>query len=238
MSKDRPKGQTQDEPTALARIEPVAYFDIGYDGYIDLGSDLTDEEARQKLGAGKHLLYSAAATVERLVQERDDFEQARDYFEKMNVMHFDQLLACQQERDELTVFQGMFNDMLLVEVELRKQLAAMTQERDSAKTLAIFYSELAAASQAREQQLREALKYLEGNELDSDNCASIEVASKRVARIARDALALPQDNTALKAWGVKLLRKMADEFEKAFAEGALNPWIRLRRKADELEGKK
>ena len=57
-----------------------------------------------------------------------------------NCLHLTvELTDCQQgkllneaiaERDELTVFQGMFNDMLLVEVELRKQLAACQQERD------------------------------------------------------------------------------------------------------------
>ena len=76
-----------------------------------------------------------------------------------------------------------------------------------------------AASQAREQQLREALTVFESGSEQNHNAAD-------------SALALPQDDTALRQWGAKLLREISDG-----VIGVREQMI-LRRKADELEGKK
>jgi len=118
---------------------------------------------------------------------------------------------------------------------LVEQLAAMTQERDAAKTLAIFYSELAAASQAIEQQLREALESALpaiGYGYDACRCASALHTVQSAQFDVESALSLPQDDTALKAWGAELLREIADG-----VIGVREEMI-LRRKADELEEKK
>ena len=83
---------------------------------------------------------------------------------------------------------------------------------------------LLAASQAREQQLREALQR---------NADYRELADGDVPKYIIDALTLPQDDTALNAWGAKLLRRLADKY---VLKGIST--VDLRGEADELEGKK
>lgn len=125
--------------------------------------------------------------------------------------------------------------------DLRRQLATMTQERDkferSAKVLMVEKGNACiaweqernklAASQAYSQQLREALEKLArlGNEPLLGNSIG--------NRIAQEALALPQDDTALRQWGAKLLK----EIERG-ADSAYKIMCRVSRKVDELEGKK
>lgn len=144
------------------------------------------------------LLYSAA-TVERLVQERDDWQR--------------------QSSNNWT--SAVKNGLLL---------AAMTQERDQWKQLAancelaeeqVSSSYQLAASQAREQQLREVLLYL-GKEISEGQGVCIETVV--------EALFSPQDDTALRQWGAKLLREMVDQVVLGFGDY-------LRRKVDELENK-
>ena len=78
-----------------------------------------------------------------------------------------------------------------------------------------------ATSQAREQQLREALGHY----------SNIGFGGIACEHHAREALAIQQDNTALRQWGAKLLREMADKKVSI-------PCIEmLYRKADELESK-
>ena len=78
-----------------------------------------------------------------------------------------------------------------------------------------------AASQALEAQLREALEKV--------------LAQPAVAlRTATKALALPQDDTALREWGAKLLEEMADEH---YEKWSINHGI-LTAKAAELEAGK
>ena len=112
----------------------------------------------------------------------------------------------------------------------RKELEALRRERDTfymdyrmkcdAETKAL-YGQL-AASQAREQQLRELLYeviHAHSNHFD-------EVRYKIAGY-----LALPQDTTALKQYGAKLLR------DAAGAACGIDAAM-LSRMADELEGKK
>lgn len=126
--------------------------------------------------------------------------------------------------------------------DLRRQLATMTQERNALKekqdNFCMQYrmdcdeesKELEIkllASQAYSQQLREALEKLArlGNEPLLGNSIG--------NRIAQEALALPQDDTALRQWGAKLLK----EIERG-ADSAYKIMCRVSRKVDELEGKK
>jgi len=79
-------------------------------------------------------------------------------------------------------------------------------------------SERLAASQAREQQLRRLL----------DKCYPHPLVSIEYNEI----LALPQDDTALRQWGAKLLREMATRM------GIASDYRILADKADELEAGK
>lgn len=114
--------------------------------------------------------------------------------------------------------------------DLQEQLAAVQAEitrlggvcSDYRKTQETMFGDL-AASQAREQQLREVLLYL-GKEISEGQGVCIETVV--------EALFSPQDDTALRQWGAKLLREMVDQVVLGFGDY-------LRRKADELiEGKK
>ena len=79
-----------------------------------------------------------------------------------------------------------------------------------------------AASQAREQQLREALKALQQG----------FPQTHQINAVIRHALVTPQDDTALRQWGAKLLRDLADKGWPAWDADD------LRLKADELEAGK
>jgi len=125
--------------------------------------------------------------------------------------------------DEVTGLSGMLR-------ECKEQLAAMTAEKDewkaeSDKNLAARFDLIGTliSEQAYSQQLREALEAVEcmttyaneSDEVGAHGCCN-EVSYKPHAsdcwthkRTA--ALALPHDDTALKAWGAKLLRKAADQ---------------------------
>lgn len=144
------------EPAALAGIDPVAWLN----NKLPHMAVLTKPD-----DGGGWFPVVPAATVEQLVQERDELKDTNWYLN------------------------GIKDDRL-------------------------------AASQAREQQLREALKQMVIYARDM-HCG---------LKIADDALMLPQDDTALKQYGAKLLREMAD----VLADRTLFKNI-LRRKADELE---
>ena len=103
-------------------------------------------------------------------------------------------------------------------------IEAMTQARDGVKTLAIIYCEQLIASQAREQKLREALETI--REVNIRFGMSV---------VAFDyALALPHDDTALNAWGAKLLREWVAHI---MANGCTSAVTNMNRRADELEKK-
>ena len=119
--------------------------------------------------------------------------------------------------------------------ELREQLAAMTQERDELKDRIIKLEDEEvvsftdfAASQAREQQLREGLT----------KAAIAWSSNGRYDFLLVNGVleSTSTDDTALRQWGAKLLREMAEICDRG-ADWELYGMI-LRRKADELEGKK
>ena len=116
--------------------------------------------------------------------------------------------------------------------EAADTIEALRRERDELQHCATkngegmtYLREQLAASQAREQQLREALEKIQRLPYD-------EVPDHHQT-IAHDALALPQDTTALNAWGAKLLR---DAGYLAFLQ-SLDFDVYLNRVADELEQK-
>ncbi len=107
----------------------------------------------------------------------------------------------------------MSQDHKLV-VSLREQLAAMTQERDHYKEMDALHiqslglkSEQLAASQAREQQLREALEFVRYNTGDNS------YANMRATK----ALALPSDTTALDRRNKRYAAGVLEEFRKRFS---------------------
>jgi len=112
-------------------------------------------------------------------------------------------------------------------LSLMEQLATMTAERNdlneiNAQWVANLATEL-AASQAREQQLREALK-MAVKQNGHDMLMTGEELRKCEAT-----LDLPHDDTALRQAKAKLLRDAADKCEDT------NDDKMLRRMADELE---
>ena len=104
--------------------------------------------------------------------------------------------------------------------KLQADLAAMTKKADGFFDALQLAAKINAEGQAREQQLREALEYYASFDYSDDSCP--------VAEDAQQALAIPQDDTALRQWGAKLLREMADLV--SFVDRKT-----LHRKADELE---
>ena len=201
------------EPAALAGIEPVAKIVFDNTGLYLL------KGAPDNLPQGTKL-YSAA-TVEKLTADRDNMS---SLFETMRL----RWIGC--------------NDLL----------DTMTQERNEARSDAAYYEhnrnimngewgkvkEQLAASQAREQQLREALEEANALNLNWVSVAEPDMLEhlseyKTVIKMGTIALTLPQDDTALRQWGAKLLREMADLIvARYFAHDATNA---LRHKADELE---
>ena len=129
------------------------------------------------------------------------------------------------------------------------QLASVTAERDNWKEIAgaryapaayRLVEEQLAASQLREQQLREALEeiiyYLDrsGSRTRDGNlyCSCCE-SGQGDPHKPNCVLSLPHDGTALKQYGAKLLR---DAAKAVWSKG--NATADLNRMADELEGKK
>jgi len=259
MFKDSPEGQTQYEPAAPAGIDPVAWLNkkLPHMAVLTKPDD-----------GGGWFPVVPAATVERLVQERDglkaqvlrvvrgEFTQICSYcgweappegaqWEELQA-HIKicpthpaaQLAAMTQERDFNAAYFEAYHQLRVavnaaypqdpyqlaenVPALMQAELAAMTQERDMFEKVSDIRLNELAASQAREQQLREALEKV----MRSEN---------RWPDYVIDALALPQDDTALREWGAKLLREMAGA---PHCKGNLFVRDELRRKADELmEGK-
>jgi len=132
---------------------------------------------------------------------------------------------------------------------LRKQVEELTQvaeakepfvldlvrQRDAAKSFAIMYSEEAAKAQAREQKLREALKWLESALSSHIKVYGFSQNAHAILDTCKRTLALPQDDSSLRQYGAKLLRDAAASF---MADKRNLFSLRLNRMADELEGKK
>ncbi len=247
---------------AVVGLEPVHWYLENEDEYMS--EKLRKEHERLnsytfKLCKVAHPLYSAA-TVERLVQERDAYRSIAeggplDAYQSV----YEQLAATIQERDEYKA----------VALENRDALAAMTKKADGFFDALQLAAKINAEGQAREQQLREALeickKEMPGDKWDSlyidgvlafpqDDTALNTLLAAGQAReqqlrealsaITGKALALSQDDTALREWGAKLLRDVGDKLILK-AVGATNiPMLTgsvrdyLRRKADELEAGK
>lgn len=141
-------------------------------------------------------------------------------------------------------------------------IEVLRRERDGWKAMqdTLYYQPL-AASQAREPRLREALEKINkaydevSDGIQGDLESGVKWLNQEVARkfnreypgvvkaldilldasiTADEALALPQDDTALKQYGAEVLRRAAKWFDTHCNE---IPWEQLRRMADELEGK-
>ena len=114
---------------------------------------------------------------------------------------------------------------------LYEHLAAMTAERDEARRTAEYWksehlagNEQLAASQAREQQLREQVS----DALNGDWPAHLWVIRHKLTNI----LAIPHDDTTLKQYGAKILREWVAHI---MANGCTSAVTNMNRKADELE---
>ena len=112
--------------------------------------------------------------------------------------------------------------------EFEAQIAALTKERDDLLKLTNVQEQLpvprlreqlkdehiqhkrwqmaCAASQAREAKLREMLKFWMPDESNMNGDPFIDTWYEHT-----NFLSLPQDDTALRQWGAKLLREMAEE---------------------------
>jgi len=165
----------------------------------------------------------------------------------------EQLAIMRQERDDLLQARAICPECAkkideaagIDLVGLNRQLAAMTQERDwlDHKSKCLEMERASQESyltecQAREQQLREALSTARYLYQYSQKIGTPEQAG-RYSREHEEhhdeagiLLSLPQDDTALRQWGAKLLREIADNCH--YDRDA----DMLRRKADELENKK
>lgn len=103
-------------------------------------------------------------------------------------------------------------------------ISEATMQHQAAEIMKL--KEQLAASQAREQQLREALEICK-KEMPGDKWDSLYIDG---------VLALPQDDTALRQWGAKLLRDLVyNRLEGLCNESGMKE---LLRKADELEAGK
>ena len=182
-----------------------------------------------------------AATVEQLVRERDGWIDSAKHFSNGLEYYRGQLDACARHiglpcftADDGGVHEEPLRAKVAEEVGrlvqardyikgrsvswerdtviLSNKLAAMTKKADGFFDALQLAAKINAEGQAREQQLREALSTCQ--------CYS----NKQIAA----ALSLPQDDTALKAWGEKLLREIAD----GCRDGIDRAWITS--KADEL----
>ena len=164
------------------------------------------------------------------------------------------------ERDKLEALKEAVAIAALERDAALDQLAAITLERNQALYIAAFNKkeaekqhDLCAAALAREQQLREALELVISHGDESLRNMSAEAIKAGLTNIpvsaataeifqrsfihhqhCKDLIALPQDETALRQWGAKLLREMADELGLC----KLGCDEELRRKSSELEGKK
>jgi hypothetical protein len=182
-----------------------------------------------------------------LAERRGELAASKSAFDALAVQHADrmtQLYAAQADARQASVASELALAAMTAEVdalaiqvkmlplpELRidprteELLAAMTAERDSFRqSLADMYDERTARleeAQAREQQLREAVKIL----LYDYNAGIWRV---------KEALALPTDDTALRQAKAKVLRDIRD---KMAVTKETNPLIFLDLLADELEKK-
>lgn len=110
-------------------------------------------------------------------------------------------------RKQVVKWESIYATLCCEKAEAVCQLAAMTQERDEWKREFKASYKRETEAQAREQRLREAL----------ERCA-YRPQSPEYHRI-QIALALPQDDTALKAYGAKLLRDAAEIADKESETG-------------------
>ena len=181
--------------------------------------------------AAKCMAELAAMTLE--LQKRDKCSYMGPMRDCPTHGESEKLAAMTAERDEAE--QDKLENYRRL-TESRRSHAAMTAERDEERykheqAVTInerllsdnrIAKEQLAASQAYSQQLREALEDIKSNAeqfpLDED-----------ILRVISKAFALLQDDTALKAWGAKLLRDAAGRMSIA------SDYAVLFRMADELE---
>ncbi len=154
--------------------------------------------------------------------------------------------ALRSERDELKLAYAECSRQRNELLNAHKKLSAMTKERDALEadnkeilrewkeaarthnsSMDSMYKAL-AASQAREQQLRDALETCDVGDTQFPDDTQFYDRKK-----VDDALALPHDDTALRQWGAKLLRGFANDYCWD-AKNRLYYRDELRRKADEL----
>lgn len=115
-------------------------------------------------------------------------------------------------------------------IQADAELEALRRECAGLKNTMLIHDKLfdeheaeLAASQAYSQQLREALAFYMTPPIGQLNERHVAAAKLGVA-----ALALPHDDTALKQYGAKLLRRAADQVGDVCRDD-------IRRMADELE---
>lgn len=110
--------------------------------------------------------------------------------------------------------------------ELESQLAAMTKKADGFFDALQLAAKINAEGQAREQHFRKALEALQQG----------FPQTHQINAVIRHTLSLPQDDTALRQWGAKLLRDLVyNRLEGLCNESGMKE---LLRKADELEAGK
>lgn len=201
------------EPAALAGIEPIDYVYRGLDGliYRTIPQDVLVVETIPR--------YSAA-TVERLVQERDELNVLKEHaFTLLERMTQDKDYAWQNTRT-------IDKSRMETEAKLTASQAYAQQLREMwQKVEAEYFSRL--KEQDDLTATFEAEKDMYGWNFHKGLCGGLVEFHIYMTKIAK-ALSLPQDDTALKAWGAKLLREIAD----GCRDGIDRAWITS--KADEL----
>jgi hypothetical protein len=146
--------------------------------------------------------------------------QERDHYKEMNALHIESLGL--KSIEVATLKKMCTTDQQIIADEIAdadSKLAAMTAERDAAIKEVGRWSREAGYAQAREAALREALWKAHG------------LLAKMNIPMISDALDMIHDDTALKAWGAKLLRDAADGLPDGWYE--VRPTLRMQ--ADELE---
>jgi hypothetical protein len=151
--------------------------------------------------------------------------------------------------EDLAKFNGKwpYEQARLEIVSLRQQLKVQQDaanhwftEANNDHNRCVKLEQQLAECQADNKRLRDALKQFAEVRLSEDNCASFEVANKRIKNIAVKALALPSDSTApdalKKQWQREALIEMMVVYNQMAISGvAYSFYDKLASKAKELE---
>ena len=180
-----------------------------------------------KVPAMKNTLTSAADTIEALLRELQHSQNKLKESGRTKLR--EQLATMTAERDALAKDKAAFcmqyrMDCDVETKELEEEIARLKAKCDPVRDYE--RSNQLAATQAREQQLREALRCVE------QACVVTGAAYSYMTK----ALALPQDTTALKQYGAKLLREARNKLIEICDRGV--GATLLKDMADELEAKK